>query len=584
MDREQAGPSDIKISFSVRASPILLVLALGLLVRLGAAFLPGFGIDLGTFQFWSVRLAEQGPWNFYSDDFFSDWTPGYLYVLWFIGGLDSLFAFSGDLFWYILKLPSIVADLASAYLLYRILEGQKPGIRAGAAALYLLHPVILLVGPVWGQVDSILAFFLLLTVYYLARRRTLVAAVVYTVGFLVKPLAIGALPVFVFWGLRDEIRQVLPNLPGAGEPLARAGEFARAPRRGRTAVGLSRRFAAVVADILLFYLLLIVGWFIWFAFTAKEGQTPGKKLLGLQVIQMDGTVPEPRTMWLREVVIKGVLWYMITGGLGSLVAYIWAFFDKDRQTVHDKIVKTYVISAPVELNRAIAFGRGLAARVWPAVAAALSAALLLLLPFFPSNPLAIFGQLQDATEVYPFNSFYAYNFWTLDFWGLTAWFEPDDLTFLGLAYRWWGIILYAAASISIIWTFRDAKGPGPLALGTALSVMAFFLFMTRMHERYLFASIVLLMTAGFAMNARAIWAVLAVLSVVQFFNVYFAYINFTSMPFEAEDNYLRVGWLFSWIDGNQQWFSLLAVLAFFVLLVSSRFLLMREERLEEEEG
>ncbi|MCH8920525.1 MAG: hypothetical protein IIA23_07450 [Chloroflexi bacterium] len=443
MDREQAGASDIKISFSVRASPILIVLAIGLLIRLGAAALPGFGIDLGTFQFWSVRLAEQGPWNFYSGDFLSDWTPGYLYVLWLIGSLDSLFSFSGDQFWYALKLPSIAADLASAYLLYRILEGHKPGIRVGAAALYLLHPVILLVGPVWGQVDSLLAFFLLLTVYYLARKRTLMAAVVYTVGFLVKPLAIGALPVFVFWGLRDEIRQVLPNLPETAEPL----------------------------------------------------------------------------------------------------------------------------------TRAIAFGRGLAARVWPAVAAALLAALLILLPFFPSNPLAIFGQLQDATEVYPFNSFYAYNFW-----GLTGWLKSDQLTFWGLAYRWWGIILYAAASISIIWTFRDAKGPGPLALGTALSVMAFFLFMTRMHERYLFASILLLMTAGFAMNSRAIWAVLGVLSVVQFFNVYFAYIFFT------EDNYLRVGWLFSWIDGNQQWFSLLAVLAFFVLLVSSRYLLMREERPAEEEG
>ncbi len=441
MDREQAGPSAINISFSVRASPILLVLTLGLLVRLGAAALPGFGIDLGAFQFWSVNLAERGPWNFYGDDFFSDWAPGYLYVLWFIGGLDSIFQFSGDQFWYTLKLPSIAADLASAYLLYRILEGQKEGIRLGAAGLYLLHPVVLLVGPVWGQVDSLLAFFLLLTVYYLARGRTVAAAVVYTVGFLVKPLAIGALPVFVFWGLRDEIRQVLPALPETAEPL----------------------------------------------------------------------------------------------------------------------------------SRAVAFGRSLAARVWPAVAAALSAALLLLLPFFPSNPLAIFGQLQDATEVYPFNSFYAFNFW-----GLTGWLKSDQLTFWGLAYRWWGVVLYAAASISIIWTFRDAKGPGPLALGTALSVLAFFLFMTRMHERYLFASILLLMTAGFAMNARAIWAALAVLSVVQFFNVYYAYINFT------EGNYLRVGWLFAWIDDNVFLLSLLATLTLPVLLVSGRLLLMREERLPEE--
>ena len=449
MDREQAGPSAIKISISVRASPILLVLTLGLLVRLSAAALPGFGIDLGTFQAWSVKLAEQGPWNFYSDDFFSDWAPGYLYVLWFIGGLDSIFEFSGDQFWYILKLPSIAADVASAYLLYRILEGRKDGIRLGAAALYLLHPVILLVGPVWGQVDSLMAFFLLLTVYYLARGRTVMAAVVYTVGFLVKPLAIGALPVFVFWGLRDEIRQVLPNLRETAEPL----------------------------------------------------------------------------------------------------------------------------------SRAVAFSRSLAARIWPVAAAALAAAFLVVFPFFPSNPLAIFGQLQDATEVYPFNSFYAFNFW-----GLTGWLKSDQLTFWGLAHRWWGIILYAAASISIIWTFRDAKGAGPLALGTALSVLAFFLFMTRMHERYLFASILLLMTAGFAMNARAIWAVLAVLSVVQFLNVYYAYINFTSMPFGAEDNYLRVGWLFTWIDDNVFLLSLLATLTFPVLLVGSRLLLMREERLEEEEG
>jgi hypothetical protein len=120
------------------------------------------------------------------------------------------------------------------------------------------------------------------------------------------------------------------------------GEFLRAPATGRAAAGLWRRFSAVLLDFLFFYLLLIVGWFIWFAFTANQGQTPGKKLLGLRVIQLDGTVAPPGTMWLREVVIKGILWYSIVAGL-SVVAFIWAFFDKDRQTVHDKMVNTYVI-------------------------------------------------------------------------------------------------------------------------------------------------------------------------------------------------------------------------------------------------
>jgi Gpi18-like mannosyltransferase len=271
---------------------------------------------------------------------------------------------------------------------------------------------------------------------------------VYTVGFLIKPQAVAALPIFVFWGLRDEIRQVLPVLSGAGEPLARAGEFARV----------------------------------------------------------------------------------------------------------------------------------LAARIWPVAAAALAVAFLIVFPFFPSNPLGIFDQLIDATNVenYKVTSFFAYNFW-----GMVGMFEPDGTTFWGLAYRWWGILLYLGAMVGIIWTFRDAKSPGLLALGTALSVLAFYLFLTRMHERYLFSSILLLVTAGAALNVRSLWAaslwgVFGVLSVVQFLNVYFVYINFTSPPFADEDNYLRVGWLFDLIRDEVFLISLITFLTFPVLLVTGRFLAMRE--------
>ena len=120
------------------------------------------------------------------------------------------------------------------------------------------------------------------------------------------------------------------------------GEFFRAPGTDRRAANLWRRFFAEVIDVLLFWLLLIVGWFIWFGFySAKRGQTPGKQILGLRVIELDGTIPTAGTMWLREVVIKGLLWNLTEPF--SYAAYIWAFFDKDRQTVHDKMVDTYVI-------------------------------------------------------------------------------------------------------------------------------------------------------------------------------------------------------------------------------------------------
>ncbi|MCH7485061.1 MAG: glycosyltransferase family 39 protein, partial [Chloroflexi bacterium] len=195
-------PTDL-VKFSVRLPGIEMLLVAGLLLRLGLAFLPGFGVDMGTFQAWANSLANDGPWNFYNETSFTDYAPGYMYVLWFIGEANQVFGFSQDQYEYILKIPSIIADIASAFLIYRILADQKPGVRLGATALYVFFPAALWIGPIWGQVDSILAFFLLLSVYYIGRDRPVHGAVAFTIGFLMKPQAIAALPFLAFWILRD---------------------------------------------------------------------------------------------------------------------------------------------------------------------------------------------------------------------------------------------------------------------------------------------------------------------------------------------------------------------------------------------
>ena len=73
---------------------VLLVLALGLALRLIIAQMvpgSGFGVDLSAFRFWMDDLARNGPGGFYERDFFHDYTPGYLYVLWLVGSLGNLF-------------------------------------------------------------------------------------------------------------------------------------------------------------------------------------------------------------------------------------------------------------------------------------------------------------------------------------------------------------------------------------------------------------------------------------------------------------------------------------------------------------
>ena len=183
-DARAATPQMREASFSVsptdsaiKVPAILVVLVAGLILRLLLATFPAFGIDFGLFQFWSNQMATSGPWDFYEGDFFIDYAPGYLYVLWLIGEVNQIFTFTTGQYEYVLKLPSIAADLGSIYLLYRVLDKQRMELRVAAALAWALFPVALFIGPVWGQVDSLLGCLLLLSVYWIGRDRPVAGAV-----------------------------------------------------------------------------------------------------------------------------------------------------------------------------------------------------------------------------------------------------------------------------------------------------------------------------------------------------------------------------------------------------------------------
>ncbi len=151
---------------------VLLVLALGLALRLIIArLLPGsgFGVDLSAFQFWANDLATNGLYGFYDRDFFHDYTPGYLYVLWLVGVVGNAIGGIGDL----IKVPAILADLAIGWLVWSmILElGGRRSLALGAALVAVLNPVTWFDSVVWGQVDSVGVVFLLLGLRDLWRDR-----------------------------------------------------------------------------------------------------------------------------------------------------------------------------------------------------------------------------------------------------------------------------------------------------------------------------------------------------------------------------------------------------------------------------
>jgi uncharacterized RDD family membrane protein YckC len=76
--------------------------------------------------------------------------------------------------------------------------------------------------------------------------------------------------------------------------------------------------------------------YYWYFWTRRAGQTPGKFALGIRVIKTDGTALSD-----TDAVIRAI-GYNVSAMLFGL-GFIWAFFDKNNQTWHDKIARTYVV-------------------------------------------------------------------------------------------------------------------------------------------------------------------------------------------------------------------------------------------------
>ncbi len=78
-----------------------------------------------------------------------------------------------------------------------------------------------------------------------------------------------------------------------------------------------------------------VTYLVFFQF--KMGQTVGKRLVGIKVIDGVGNTPTLITLFLREVI--GKFLSNITFGIG----YVLVLKDPNKQALHDKIANTYVI-------------------------------------------------------------------------------------------------------------------------------------------------------------------------------------------------------------------------------------------------
>ncbi len=170
----------------------------GFVLRLVLAVsIEGYPNDIATFKAWAIAAADNFS-GLYTSGMFLDYPPLYMYVLYVIGKLASIFSSSAD-FTLLIKLPSIFADAATAYLIYKLTEREfKAGYGYLTASLFLFNPAIILNSSVWGMVDSFFMLLVIAALLLVVNDKVEYSVIFFAASILMKPQGIFFLPVLIF--------------------------------------------------------------------------------------------------------------------------------------------------------------------------------------------------------------------------------------------------------------------------------------------------------------------------------------------------------------------------------------------------
>ncbi len=157
--------------------------------------------DITTFKAWAVMLYDKGLSGFYTSGYFTDYPPGYMYVLYIIGMLRSFFKLTHEsaVFTALIKLPAIIFDITTVIFVYKTALTKLGKNSALIIALFFAaNPAIILNSAVWGQVDSIYTLLVVSSVYYLTRKDYTPSLMIFTAAVLIKPQALIFTPLYIY--------------------------------------------------------------------------------------------------------------------------------------------------------------------------------------------------------------------------------------------------------------------------------------------------------------------------------------------------------------------------------------------------
>lgn len=185
-------------------------------------------------------------------------------------------------------------------------------------------------------------------------------------------------------------------------------------------------------------------------------------------------------------------------------------------------------------------------------------------PFFPKN--FIFGPISliiNLLDYYPYTSIFAYNIW-----GIQGFWIKDSILFLNITYQNWGylIFIFYLVFVSILGIKRKLSFYSIAAL---FSLGSFFLI-TRMHERYLYPSLIFLILVSSMRKSLTLLILTGILILIHFLDLYYVYIYYNQFYLKLPE-ILYMPDIYNFAANNIPLISLVSTLIFTMITINILF-------------
>jgi dolichyl-phosphate-mannose-protein mannosyltransferase len=156
--------------------------------------------DMYCFTGWASLAYNGGLKNFYSGEYFTDYPPVYIYVLYVLGGIKS--AFESIDYAFLVRVPALLCDIILGIFVYFFAKkhsGEKCALIL--TAFVLLNPCVMINSSVWGQIDIIYTLLTVICIVLAYKNSFMWGIVIFCVSALLKPQTVMAAPALLFCAL-----------------------------------------------------------------------------------------------------------------------------------------------------------------------------------------------------------------------------------------------------------------------------------------------------------------------------------------------------------------------------------------------